>query len=262
MRAEEGFSFIWVYISMTPNINADLKPETLEEKHENRVPLTLAHPLAQSQIDAASRFLAGWESEELVQLKESFPERYEAFRIKAIVLNALFHTNVIAIYEVSALLEKLLKETDTAGPPLVEELVHGIEKSWRRAHYSFVAKFCHFFVDSNLPILDSYAEEMAAWHLVEQARSKKSERYLRFCQNIETLRKLASLACGCAVLDTYLWVAGEYRAWLKNNKHRIYSDLRPLFEKLDTPDQWQNYPENEQARLRNLRDLLGPIKRT
>jgi hypothetical protein len=56
MRAEEGFSFIWVYISMTPNINANLKPETLEEKHENRVPLTLAHPLAQSQIDAVLAF--------------------------------------------------------------------------------------------------------------------------------------------------------------------------------------------------------------
>jgi len=249
MRAEEGFSFIWVYISMTPNINANLKPETLEEKHENRVPLTLAHPLAQSQIDAASRFWAGWESRELVQLKQAFPERHDAIRVKAVVLNTLYGAHVIAIYKVAGLLEKLLEKTHTTGPLLVEELVDGIKKITGLAHYVFVAKFGHFFVDSNLPILDSYAEEMAAWHL-GQAQSRKPERYIRFCENIETLSKLASLTCDCAELDAYLWVAGEYRAWLKNSKRKISSDLKPCFERL------QKDPESEP----DLRDLLGPIR--
>ncbi len=171
------------------------------------MPSTLAQPLTQSQIDAASRFWAGgWESKEFVQLKQCFPRRHDAIRIKAIVLNTLYGTKVIAIYKVAGLLEKLLEDIHTTGPPLVEELVDGIKKVTRRAHYSFVAKFCHFFVDSNLPILDSYAEKMAAWHL-GKAQSRKAERYLRFCENIETLRKSASLTSGCAELDAYLWVA-------------------------------------------------------
>ena len=210
---------------------------------------TLAQPLTQSQIDSASRFwAAGWESEELAQLKRAFPGHFDAVRIKAIVLNELYGTNVIAIYKVAGLLEKLLKETHTTGPLLVEELVDEINKITGRAHYSFVAKFGHFFVDSNLPILDSYAEQMAAWHL-GNAQSENPKRYLGFCENIETLCELAGLTCNCAELDAYLWVAGEYRSWLKSNKYEISSDLRPFFQRL------QNDPESEPA----LRDLLGAL---
>jgi len=217
------------------------------------MPPTLAQPLTQSQIDAASRFWAAgdWESKELVQLKQAFPDRHDAIRVKAIVLNELYGTNVIAIYKVAERLEILLLEkAHTTGPLLVEELADGIKKEVTGcAHYSFVAKFVHFFVDSNLPILDSYAEEMAAWHL-GQSQSRNSKRYLRFCENIETLSKLASLTCDCAELDAYLWVAGQYRAWWKNSKYQISSDLRPFFERL------QKDPESEP----DLRDFLGPIR--
>jgi hypothetical protein len=214
------------------------------------MPPTLAEPLTHTQIDAASRFWAGgWESEELAQLKQAFPERYDAIRIKAIVLNTLYGTHVIAIYKVAGLFEKLLEGTRATGPLLVEELVDGIKKMTGRAYYSFVAKFGHFFVDSNLPILDSYAEEMVAWHL-GQAQSRNPKRYLKFCENIETLSELAGLTCDCAGLDAYLWVAGEYRSWSKNKKQEINSDLKLIFERL------RKDPESEPA----LRDLLGPIR--
>jgi hypothetical protein len=211
---------------------------------------SLAQPLTQTQIDAASKFwAAGWESEELAQLKKAFPGCLDAVRIKAIVLNELYGTNVIAIYKVAGLLEKLLQETRTIGPLLVEEFVGEIKtKITGRAHYSFVAKFGHFFVDSNLPILDSYAEEMVVWHL-GQAQSRNPKRYLGFCENVKTLRELAGLTCNCAELDAYLWVAGEHRRWSKSREYEISSDLRPFFERL------QNDPESEPA----LRDLLGPL---
>jgi hypothetical protein len=212
--------------------------------------LTLAQSLTQSQIDAVSKFYpGGLESEELTQLKQAFPERHTAIRVKAIVLNTLYGTNIIAIYKVAGLLQKLLKETRTTGPLLVEELVDGIKKVTGRAHYSFVAKFGHFFVDSNLPILDSFAQEMVEWHL-GQAQSRNSKRYLRFCENIETLSKLAGLTCNCEELDAYLWIAGEYQSWAKNKKREINSYLKPRFERL------QENPESEPA----LRDLLGPIR--
>jgi hypothetical protein len=52
---------------------------------------TLAQPLTQSQIDAASRFWSGgWESKEFLQLKQAFPGRHDAIRVKAIVLNTLY----------------------------------------------------------------------------------------------------------------------------------------------------------------------------
>jgi hypothetical protein len=216
------------------------------------MPPALAQPLTQSQINAASTFWAnGWESKELAQLKQCFPGRYDAIPLKAIVLNTLYTTNVIAIYKVAGLLETLLPETRTTGPLLVEELVDAIkEKVTGRAHHVFVAKFGHFFIDPNLPILDSYAEEMVAWHLGE-AQSQHPKRYLKFCENIEKLRELAGLTCNCAELDAYLWLAGEYQAWSKNpNEKKISSDLRPLFERLQTD------PESEPA----LRDLLGPIR--
>ena len=139
----------------------------------------LAQPLTQNQIDAASSFwAAGWESTELAQLKQAFPGRDDAIRIKAIVLNTLYGTNVIAIYKVAEHLETLLKQPSATGPILVEELVDGIKTITGRAHYSFAAKFVHFFVDPNLPLLDSHAEEMVEWHL-GTARSQNPKRYLK-----------------------------------------------------------------------------------
>jgi hypothetical protein len=166
------------------------------------------------------------------------------------VLNTLYGTHVIAIYKVAGALERLLKDTRTTGPLLVEELVDGIKKITGRAHYCFVAKFGHFFLDSKLPILDSYAEEMVAWHL-GRAQSSNIKRYLRFCENVKTLCELASLTCDCAEVDAYLWVAGEYQSWPKNKKREISSDLKPAFERL------RKDPESEPA----LRDLLGPIRK-
>ena len=212
--------------------------------------LTLAQPLTQSQIDAASNFWGGkLVDEEFDQLKKAFPDRLEAIRIKAIVLNELYGTNVIAIYKVAKRLEELLKLTTTTGPLLVVELVEDLKKNvTRRAHYSFVAKFGHFFIDSNLPIFDSYAEEMAAWHL-GKVQSRNPNRYLRFCENITMLIELAGLTCDCAKLDVYLWIAGEYRSWSKKRKREISSDLKPRFERL------RNDPESEPI----LRDILGPL---
>jgi hypothetical protein len=61
-------------------------------------PLQLAIPLKQSQIDAATQFWAsGWGSKEFEQLRMAFPNPLDAVRIKAIVLNALCGTNIIAI---------------------------------------------------------------------------------------------------------------------------------------------------------------------
>jgi hypothetical protein len=215
--------------------------------------LTLAMPLLSSQIEAAAEFWKnGWESQEIAQLQQFFPNSQDAIKVKAIVLNALYGTHIIAIFKVADCVERVLKTNHSTGPDLVEELVDEIGRITKRRHYSFASKYGHFFIDSALPILDSYAEWMVAKHLGSM-KSKNPKRYLRFSEDIATLKRLAGLTCSCAELDAYLWVAGEYLSWKTNSNLNINGDLKPHFEQLEKD------PESERS-LRNLLgdDLLAP----
>jgi hypothetical protein len=76
----------------------------------------LAIPLKQSQIDAANEFWkGGWESKEFEQLRMAFPNSLDAVRIKAIVLNALYGTNIIAIAQAADRVGIESKSTDRLG---------------------------------------------------------------------------------------------------------------------------------------------------
>lgn len=207
----------------------------------------LAVPLAQSQIDAAGRFWRdGWDSKEIVQLKQAFPKCEDAVAVKAIVLNTLYGTSIIAIVKVARCVERVLNSNHSFGPGLVEELVAEMEKVSKRKNYSFAAKYAHFFVDPCLPILDLYAEWMVARHL-GQSQSKNPKRYLKFYEDVETLKRAAVLTCDCAQLDAYLWVAGEYWYWKAHPKTKVSGDLMDHFERLT------RNPEDE----RTLSSLLS-----
>jgi hypothetical protein len=193
----------------------------------------LAKPLKQSQIDAGKKFWKdGWESKELIQLRAAFPNLLAAIRIKAIVLNTLYGTNIIAIAQVADRVEVVLRENLSTGPDLVEQLVNEIRRVTNRREYSFAAKYAHFFIDSSLPILDGFAEWMVGLHLSPQMQSKDARRYHKFTEDIETLKRVAGLNCNCAELDAYLWVAGEYWYWRDHTNYNISNDLRPQFENL------------------------------
>jgi hypothetical protein len=207
----------------------------------------LAMPILSSQIEAAARFWKnGWESQEIVQVKHVFPNSQDAIKVKAIVFNALYGTNIITISKVADCVERVLKTNHSTGPNLVEELVAEIKNVTNRSHYSFAAKYAHFFIDSDLPILDSYAEWMVGKH-IGSLKSKNPKRYLRLTEDIATLKRVAGLTCHCAELDAYLWVAGEYLSWKANPKLNISGDLRPYFDRLEKA------PESEP----DLRSLLG-----
>lgn len=191
----------------------------------------LAIPLKQSQIDAAIEFWKGWESKEFEQLRLAFPSPLDAVSIKAIVLNALYGTNIIAIGKVAERVEQVLKSKHPTGPDLVEELVSEIRGITKQKNYSFAAKYVHFFIDSSLPILDWYAEWMLGRHL-GQMRSANPKRYHKFTEDIETLKRVACLNCDCAELDSYLWVAGEHQYWKDHPQYSINSGLKQHFENL------------------------------
>lgn len=197
----------------------------------------LAIPLRQSQVDAAKEFWsAGWESKEFVQLRMAFPNPLDAVRIKAIVLNVLYRTNIIAIEQVSDRVEGVLRANQWTGTELVEQLVHEIREVTKRRHYSFASKYAHFFFDSSLPILDRFAEWMLERHLGRPMQSKDQRRYHRFSENIEMLKRVTGVNCNCAELDSYLWVAGEYWYWKDHPRYTISRDLKSRFENLqDNP---------------------------
>lgn len=211
----------------------------------------LAQPLSQGQIGAATEFWkknGGWEATEISQLRKAFPNVDEAVSIKAIVLNDLYGTNVIAIQKVANCIEQVLRRTHPTGPELVEELVTEIWQLTKRHDYSFAAKFAHCFIDSTLPILDWYAEWMVGRHLGRSMQSKNEKRYLNFYEDVETLKRIAGLNCTCEELDGYLWVAGEYWYRKMHPTTEVNAELKPHFEALETsPDK-----EPELVRLLGL----------
>jgi hypothetical protein len=196
----------------------------------------LAVPLSQSQIDAAIDFWkkGGWETPEILQIKKVFPSCDEAIGVKAMAINALYGTNIRAITVAGECIKRVLNRVHASGPELVEELVAEMKEKLNRNNYSFAAKYAHFFIDSTLPILDGYAEWMVGQHLGPSMQSKNPKRYLKFTDDIETLKRVAQLQYSCADLDKYLWMAGEYRYWKAYPKTQISADLKPYFETLET----------------------------
>ena len=215
----------------------------------------LAKPLSQRQLEAAWRFWidGGWQTKEFIQLKQCFPQIQDAVTLKAMAVNTLYGTGVIAIARVAGCLESKLKSPScSTGPELVEELVLEIATITRKKHYVFVAKYCHFFVNPNLPILDQYAEWMVGTHLGPSAQSQIPQRYLKFDADVKELKECVGLTCDCEQLDAYLWIAGEYWCWKTNPKLKITKDLVKYFVRLET------IPESERTEAeRTLAELLG-----
>ena len=200
--------------------------------------LQLAIPLSQSQIDAAAEFWkknGGAETPDVFsQIRKAFPGLSEAVTVKAIVLNELYGTNIIAIQKVADCVEQVLKRDHSTGPELVEELVTEIWPITKQHNHSFASKYAHFFIDSTLPILDWYAEWMLGLHLGRSAQFGNGKRYLKFAEDVETLKMAAGLQCSCAELDGYLWMVGEYRYWKAHPKTQVNAELRLHFEALET----------------------------
>jgi hypothetical protein len=220
----------------------------------------LAKPLTKNQIEAAVKFWkdGNWEVTEFAHLKQCFPGPQEAFTLKAVAVNMLYGAGVRPIARVAEYLKKRLDSACPTGPELVRDFVNEIANlklTKRNNHYHvFVSKFAHFFINPDLPILDQYSEWMVEQHLGKEALLYDSDRYLRFDKNIRKLKEEARLTCDWDELDHYLWIAGEYRCWLRKlvPGERIDQDLLADFNRL------KDNPETE----RTLAELLGIAARS
>jgi hypothetical protein len=157
--------------------------------------------------------------------------------VKAVAINALYGTNVLAIARVAEHIVEVLGRTDiaAASPALVEELAAvpqgGGEKRPRRRH-SFASKFAHFFIEPvRFPIFDRYAADMVRLHLGQARAIQDPERpYFAFVANVEALERAIGYRGSRRELDRYLWIAGLYRRWSGDPRASINGELRRLFE--------------------------------
>lgn len=124
-------------------------------------------------------------------------------------------------------------KTTATGPDLVEELVNEIQQDTMERNYVFASKYVSlFFPNSNLPIMDSRAEDMVNSHL-GSPEWKGPKEYHIFYQRITTLRQTANLTCDFAELDKYLWIAGSFWAYVGGVK--VCKWVSGRFEKYDGP---------------------------
>jgi hypothetical protein len=200
------------------------------------------------QIDAASRIHAQlvqwrWADGALGALRNAFGDfGPEACLLKVVAVNSLYGTNVYAVLRMAAHVRDVMNDPGrpSGAVALVERLADLRAKEGEKKRYfvSFASKFAHFFVSSDVPIYDSFAERMLKWHLGRRRGIWDADRpYNAFVQNVERLRHESGVQADVRVLDHYLWLAGQVRAWekLKLEPGRKDKTNRELAEILRNP---------------------------
>lgn len=208
--------------------------------------MDLVKPLASKQVDTACKLydhLPGWQVTDraLEQLADKFPGfDFESCLLKTVTINSLYATMVFATWRMAEHVHEVLGQKGllAVGPELVETIAALPDKGGnevKRRFRSFASKFAHFFIDSErFPILDSYAEKTIAYHLGGKREKNHAETYIAYVHNFSTLkRSVGLLEHPNRELDRYLWLAGQYRAFLRNPGTRLNAEVRGLFESTD-----------------------------
>jgi hypothetical protein len=199
-----------------------------------------------AQVDAALKLYLGMEQwlvgdASLRRLKASMPGfDEETCVIKAASVNSLYGTRLLAIVRMARHVARVLAEVELATAPRIE-LVERIAAlppnlgEGQRRFVSFAAKFCHFFVDDEIPIYDQAACWTLDLHLGSGPQPRRT--YAEFCADFERLRESAGFTMTPWRLDRYLWLVGMYGRWIENRP--VSSELRRVL----------SAPSEEAARL-------------
>jgi hypothetical protein len=182
-------------------------------------------PLSQKHIIAANHLhqrLEQWQLSDtaLHRLQQSIPGfDPEACLLKALAVNQLYGTNVLAIVPMSRHVYRVLLGLDltSQGIELVDKIAAFTHNGVETNRTSFAAKFCHFFIDEErFPIYDEAARRAMKLHL--GGRYLNDTTYATFCANLRLLRTAAGLQGNTRAVDRYLWIVGSYMRWKKNRR--------------------------------------------
>lgn len=204
----------------------------------------MAHPLTSDMIQAADQMrqqLKDWQASDqaLLLLRQSLSGfSFKEVLLKAATINALYGTNVYAIFKIAENIHRLLKDTDPENVDIghVEQvaMIPDIDKRFT----SFASKFAHFFIDKRFPIKDRYAERTIRYHLGRGKWEKHSGKpYEEFVENFRKLKDSCEFNCSIREFDQYLWLAGLFREWeKKKDKAKINKEARGFFEDVNNEE--------------------------
>jgi hypothetical protein len=196
----------------------------------------LAVPLTQAQVDAANDLHATvdqWrvEGDTLQRLAKLLPGwSREESRIKCVILNSLYATQVYAIARMADHVSKvftseslgdevaIVERIARLGPPLIMK---------PRNYVSFASKLCHIFIsEGRFPIYDTVARETLKFHLGKRYEDDAASPYASFVKNFWIVSDSVGISTRTRRLDRYLWLVGLYRRWLKGRQ--VNSEFRRI----------------------------------
>jgi hypothetical protein len=131
---------------------------------------------------------------------------------------------------------ELLKRVDPehCGLDLVDALAAVADRHGKSSYdgLGFASRFAHHFVDNErFPVLDAWSERaLEALCGGELTGTPGSSRYGRFAQSFARIAGPLDLNRRRR-LGRWLWLAGQYSAWLANRRTAINRAVRELFEK-------------------------------
>jgi hypothetical protein len=211
----------------------------------------LAVPLTPEQVTAANelhdRYLTGWQlyDQILHTLADHFPSNTDLKCVlpKAVTLNHLYATNILAIARVADyIVEVLSQEPGLPGVSAVER-ISCLSKAGPTARHcrSFASKYCHFFVDPDrFPVMDDFAGGALDYHLGPRGRSHYRQgpfTYLTYVADVDRIRATLHPAPTYTELDRYLWLCGQWQAFIRakqaGKEPNINGEALRLFRRAD-----------------------------
>jgi hypothetical protein len=158
---------------------------------------------------------------------------FESSLTKTAALNQLYYTNVWAVFRMAKHIEALATDGvfENPDPMKVVEAIAALDGD--RMHWVFASKYAHFFIDADrYPIYDRLAADVMLFHTGERMNiSERENPYRLFYDRFQEVREESGLGLeSCSNLDSYLWLAGCYRLWLrKGEKAEINREVFDYF---------------------------------
>jgi hypothetical protein len=191
------------------------------------------------QIDAARKLfdkMPGWQY--AVKTLEKINKEYPGFGdvecfIKTVAVNGLYSTNLYDVGLMALHVTEVFKTIDHKAIASRHDLdlVNKISKldypdgkiKW---YISFASKFCHFFINNDFPILDTYAIAALKHHDESFRDNAKDKRYPAFVCSIEKVRELSE--CTIRKLDYYLWLKGMLMVFDGNPEAKLSREFKNI----------------------------------
>lgn len=182
------------------------------------------YAVSSEMIDAAGAFyrnrLPNWQlAERTVDRLHGLYPRFDqgSCQIKAIVLNELYSTSIIAVKEMAQHVFVILNDPSQHRDNTLVERIARFPVSGD-SHISFASKFCHFFINKDrFHILDDAAEWTLNWLQVPGYKRSGEDRYANFCRGIEALGSALPSNHSTRDIDRFLWLVGM---WVRHKRER------------------------------------------